>query len=79
MSSRLILRKKSSVEDLLNAIWQLPAEAQLLLAEKVRRKALRSQWNNFLKKSGNEPDITMEEIVSEVKAVRKARYARRKK
>jgi hypothetical protein len=79
MSMRLTLRKKSSVEDLLNAILQLPSEIQLALAERVRSKALRSQWNNFIKSEDSDPDISTDEIVAEVKAVRKARYARRKK
>lgn len=79
MSTILSLRNKTAVEQLLNAIWQLPEEAQLAIADKVKQKTLRTRFNNFIKSAPKKPDITMDEIVAEVKSVRAARYARRKK
>ena len=79
MSSRFTLQQKSIVDELLNAIWQLPETTQLAIAEKVRKKALKTQFDKFIKNANTEPDISMDEIVAEVKAVRAARYARRKK
>ncbi len=79
MSSSLSLRNKTAVDQLLTAIWQLPEEAQILIAEKLKRKTMRSRLNTFIKTAPKNPDITMDEIVAEVKAVRASRYANRKK
>ena len=79
MSTPLSLKSKTAAEELLNAIWKLPEEAQLFIADKVKQKTLRARFNNFIKSTGKKPEITMDEIVAEVKAVRAARYARRKK
>ena len=50
-----------------------------MMNDKKKIKTLYSDWNNFIALAGKKPDITIEEIVSEAKAVRKARYARRQK
>jgi hypothetical protein len=79
MSSQLSLRKSISLEELLNAIWKLPVDNQLALAEKVRKKALRNKWNDFMKRPDVQANISEDEIIAEVKSVRAVRYARRKK
>lgn len=79
MASSHSLQNKAAVDQLLSAIWQLPEEAQLLIADKLKRKTLRSRLSNFIKTAPKDQDMSMEEIVAEVKAVRAARYARRKK
>ena len=80
MSSAYLLRKNFTIEELLDIIWKLPSDKQLALADKVRKKALSQRWNDFINDSGDAvPDISMDEIVAEVKSARAARYARRKK
>jgi hypothetical protein len=77
--SQLRLHKNLTVEELLKAIWQLPVKNQLALAEKIRKKALRSQWNDFMRRSDIHADIADEDIIKEVKLVRAARYAQKKR
>lgn len=60
-----------SSEQLLNALLQLSAEEKIRMAERLTAAA--EKWRILSQKLPDAPEITMEEIVAEVKSVRQQR------
>lgn len=62
-----------SADQLLNALLQLPAEEKIRMAERLRAAAAAEKWRMLSKQLPDAPEISMPEIVANVKAVRKQR------
>jgi hypothetical protein len=74
---RFTIQTEIRLEQLYQIIRQLPLEQQFTIADQIKQQALRQQWQAL---SGNLPDvpeITEEEILAEVDAVRTERYHHR--
>jgi hypothetical protein len=52
---------------------QLSPQEKLKLADRLRSQASVGQWRTLSKKLPDVPEVTMDEIVNEVKAVRRLR------
>jgi hypothetical protein len=63
-----------SFDQLLLALLQLPAEEKIRIAERLRASAAAEKWRALAPRLPNVPEISMAEIVAEVKAVRKQRH-----
>jgi hypothetical protein len=63
-----------SPEQLLTILSQLSAEEKIRLAERLRAAAAAEKWRALSQKLPDVPEISMAEIVAEVKAVRKQRH-----
>jgi len=63
-----------SPDQLLTILSQLSAEEKIRLAERLRAAAAAEKWRALSKKLPDVPEISMAEIVAEVKAVRKQRH-----
>ena len=63
-----------SSDQLLNALLQLSAEEKIRMAERLKAAAATEKWQTLSKQLPNAPEISMEGIVAEVKAVRKQRH-----
>lgn len=62
-----------SFDQLLGVVLQLPAEEKLLMAARLRAAAAAEKWQLLSKELPNAAQISIEEIVAEVKSVRKQR------
>jgi hypothetical protein len=63
------------ISQLYQLITQLSVEEQLNFADQVRKQALTTKWQQFIETAPLiEPDISEEEIIAEIKAVRGIRY-----
>jgi hypothetical protein len=59
------------INQLYQLVTQLSVEEQLNFADQVRKQALTAKWRQFIETAPIiEPDISEEEIIAEVKAVR---------
>jgi hypothetical protein len=57
-------------------VAQFTIEQQLAIAEHIKKQALSAKWNAYIKTMPtNEPDITEEEMMQEIKSVRQQRHA----
>jgi len=74
MSATLTL----SYNQILDLVQQLPARSQLRLGRTLTKEATRTELTHFLDTFRTDK-ISEEDILSEVKQVRKKRYASRKK
>jgi hypothetical protein len=63
-----------SFDQLLEVLLQLPPEEKLLLATRLRASAAAEEWQFLSKELPDTSQISMEEIVAEVKSVRKQRH-----
>ena len=63
-----------SFDQLFRALLQLPAEEKIRIAERLRAAAAAERWRALAPRLPNAPEISMAEIVAEVKAVRKQRH-----
>lgn len=65
------LPTKLTVQQLYQFIAQLPIEQQLSLAEQIKKQALTAKWQQFIDTQPDiELDISDQEIMAEIKAVR---------
>ncbi|HRD79231.1 MAG: hypothetical protein IAE84_09810 [Saprospiraceae bacterium] len=62
-----------SLEQIMDALMELPASEKLQVAEKLRAAAAGEKWRLLSPQLPDMPDISMDEIVAELKSVRKAR------
>lgn len=62
-----------SLEQIMDALMELPAADKLRVAEKLRAAAAGEKWRLLSPQLPDMPDISMDEMVAEVKSVRKAR------
>lgn len=62
-----------SFDQLLGVLLQMPPEEKLLMAERLRASAAAEKWQSLSKKLPDAPQISMADIVAEVKSVRKQR------
>lgn len=60
-----------SVEKPDSLLFQLPAEEKTRLSKALRASVAAEEWKNLSQNLPDVPEISMEEIVAEVKAVRK--------
>lgn len=63
-----------SFDQLLRMLLQLPAEEKIRMAERLRAAAAAEKWALLSTQLPDTPEISMAEIVAEVKAVRRGRY-----
>jgi len=63
-----------SFDQLLEVLLQLPPKEKLLLATRLRAAAAAEEWQILSKELPDTSKISMEEIVAEVKSVRKQRH-----
>jgi len=65
-----------SLTQLYQFVAQFTIEQQLAIAEHIKKQALSEKWNAYIKTMPtNEPDITEEEMMQEIKSVRQQRHA----
>ena len=65
-----------SLTQLYQFVAQFTIEQQLAIAEHIKKQALSTKWNTYIKTMPTvEPDITEEEIMQEIKSVRRQRHA----
>jgi len=57
-------------------LLQLPPEEKILMAERLKASAVAQQWQSLSTLLPDVPQISMDEIVADVKAVRKQRPQR---
>jgi hypothetical protein len=62
-----------SLDQLIKALLELPVADKIRIADKLRAAAAAERWRTLSKKLPNTPEISMKEIVDEVKLVRKTR------
>lgn len=62
-----------SSDQLLKMLLQLSAEEKIRMAERLRAAAAAEKWRSLSGKLPDVPEITMPEIVAEVKSARKQR------
>ena len=63
-----------SLQQLYQIVAQFSIEQQLTIAEHIKKQALAAKWNQFAQTMpADEPDISDEEIIQEIKAVRAER------
>lgn len=67
-----------SYNQILNLVEQLPARSKLKLGRTLTQQATKAELEHFLKVFRTD-EITEEDILAEVKQVRKERYERRQK
>ena len=60
-------------KQLLGLLEQLPAQEKIRIANILRAQVAKEDWQALSKQLPDVPEVTMEEIVAEVKAVRHAR------
>ncbi|MBV6440787.1 MAG: hypothetical protein DYG98_14760 [Haliscomenobacteraceae bacterium CHB4] len=63
-----------SSDQLLNALLQLSADEKIRIAERLKAAATTEKWRMLSQQLPDAPEISMEEIVAEVKAARKQRH-----
>lgn len=66
-----------SYNQIMALIQQLPVRSQLQLGKALTSKNIRAELNHFME-TFHTDDITEDDILSEVKAVRHARYAQKR-
>lgn len=66
-----------TVEQLYSLIAQLSVKEKIRLADRLRAQAAQEQWASLSENLPDIPEITMDEIVAEVKGVRKLRSQQR--
>ena len=66
-----------SFDQILRLLFQLPNDQKIRLADELRAAVAAENWKIFSKGLPNVPEISMEEIVGEVKTVRKLRRQRK--
>ena len=66
-----------SFDQILRLLFQLPNDQKIRLADELRAAVAAENWKVFSKGLPNVPEISMEEIVEEIKAVRKERGQRK--
>lgn len=65
----------TSIDQLYQLVMQLSIEEQLNFAERIRKQALTAKWQQFIETAPTiEPDISEEDILAEIKAVRAKRH-----
>ena len=69
----LTLQTTIDEKQLLGLLEQLPAQEKMKIANLLRAQAAAAEWRELSKQLPDVPDISMEEIVEEIKAVRHAR------
>lgn len=62
-----------SLEQIMDALMELPAAEKLRVAEKLRAAAAGEKWQLLSAQLPDVAEISMDNIVAEVKSVRKAR------
>jgi hypothetical protein len=63
-----------SLQQLYQIVAQFSIEQQLTIAEHIKKQALAAKWNQFAETMPtDEPDISDEEIIEEIKVVRAER------
>lgn len=62
-----------SIEQLQRALLQLPVSEKIRIANQLRAAATAEKWRLLSEHLPNVPELTMADIVSEVKAVRRGR------
>lgn len=63
-----------SLQQLYQIVAQFSIEQQLTIAEHIKKQALAAKWNQFAQTMpSDEPDISEQEIMQEIKAVRAER------
>jgi len=65
-----------SFEQLLQILLQLPPEEKIRMAERLKASAAAQQWQTLSYQLPDAPQISMDEMVTEVKTVRKQRHQR---
>lgn len=61
-----------SLEQLIKALLELPVADKLRVADQLRAAAATERWRLLSGRLPDAPEISMDEIVAEVKSVRKA-------
>lgn len=70
-AQKIITQSEINLEQLYRIIRELPFEQRLTLAEEIKREALREQWQTLSKTLPDIPDITENDILSEINLFRK--------
>jgi hypothetical protein len=70
----LSLQTNITLEQLYSLLHQLSPDEKIAIAKKLRADALIERWKAIGQDLPDEPEISMEEIVNEVKIVRKEMY-----
>ncbi|MBQ3699293.1 MAG: hypothetical protein II886_05220 [Prevotella sp.] len=65
-----------SYNQVLLLLQQMPIRSQLRIGKALTRKTIRTELNQFLEKFRTD-EISEEDILAEVKAVRRERYAKK--
>lgn len=73
----LSLQTQISLEQLYSLLAQLPKREKIEITKKLRAEITLEQWLALSEKLPDAPEISMDEIVAEVKAVRKSRQSQR--
>ncbi len=77
VSARQHLTLDISLEQIIEALMELPAADKLRVAEQLRAAASGEKWQLLSPQLPDVQDINMDDIVSEVKLVRKSRKQQR--
>ena len=67
----LSLQTNITLEQLYSLLYQLSPDEKLEIAKKLRADAAAQRWRAIAQDLPDEPEISMEEIVKEVKTVRR--------
>ncbi|MBK8562917.1 MAG: hypothetical protein IPN76_06105 [Saprospiraceae bacterium] len=73
----LSLQTQISLEQLYSLLAQLPKREKIEITKKLRAEISLEQWLALSKQLPDVPEIGMDEIIGEVKAVRKSRQAKK--
>jgi hypothetical protein len=71
----LSLQTQITLEQLYSLLAQLPKKEKILISKKLRAEISLEQWLALSKKLPDVQEVSMDEIISEVKAVRRSRQA----
>lgn len=74
MLKNMSLTLEISPDQLLQALLQLPPEEKIRMAQRLKAAAAAEKWRVLSAQLPDVPEISMEEIVAEVKEVRKQRH-----
>lgn len=74
--SSLSLQTNISLEQLYSLLAQLPKQEKIRISKKLRAEIALEQWLVLSKELPDVPEISMDEIVSAVKSVRKNRQVK---
>ncbi len=75
--TNLSLQTQISLEQLYSLLAQLPKQEKIEISKKLRAEISLEQWLALSKQLPDVPEISMDEIVAEVKAARKSRQSKR--